>query len=1095
MATTPTNKIRHKPGDRDSRVSYFNYNLYLGGTTAGYLLDINNCNIFVETPVYFCYTNYKGPAALFPNIYSDGLMQTSGVTFKEFEGRTITRLEGTPNYTKCFEVSDVIEIDDVHAYKSVKLYDKYAEGKLLLEFTLQDSKIVQIERDINDGNYITFRFGEKPQTPTTLTFLSHVSNVQTTNGKKIGVIYMEGNNKTLNPYVKLDIQSDFIKNNVNQFIVKGYKDTFTGIRETMTFDLKSNEGLKLPFVYEPYTKMSNFILNSDFSFKQLTLDQFADDKVTVTKTTSGTATMTFDTIDYLRDKVTFYTSSGVVVSIILSNNFNIVNNILPIQWNMYYDQTNSKYSIGKLKLQRFSTDITGSNTLTIYLDHQPGVKYSVEEIKSKFGENSQYDVLELVDTSKQITVSFPKNTGIPGFHSGQSIMTQNSKIVDLVKVTTISISAAKFKTFYYHICIAWFGTNNKCDPAAMVYQISDKLDDSSKARDPTLLNTIINSIDFQADLKGIKIEYYVIDTAYTTFGWNIPIFDCTNTKLQDAYSKELYIKSSDKNHVKFGINELNKFTNNTYLTNLNFYDKTQYSGFQNIQGQVTYEHSVFDFANPPIFPATTVFEFDVLDFILLYAIDKSLNFTAIKRFNIGQAEIKLDQVEPLEFAGLTYGTQTILAIRSDPIESYEPMRMDITASKITMTVDYSNSLRFENLNNYRLSIAYRGPENLENPVKFEVTNFNGYAELICGDHGWPDSFRNTEIIKLNPYATTVPIKLLRNTTGPLITTGKYQITNELASTIKSSQLNLKLSNNISFLPDVVFPDLSFDALYLDDHTTRLGGCKAIFENLEIRFNTIAEFDALQVNGNLTVLPGAQIKQIEHSSAKRNGKAIVSNICDIFGKYTTIKWNSDSWPLIILSKDCPQQTGTTEFKFSYDDTILVKTFNTSNFYNNYMGANQRAFIENFKPSEGTLKNLRKPDIWIPPANPSKNWKTYQPQMTVDYIGVTGTFSLKVTDEYNKEHKEQMRDIKPDPDFTPLAEEEFGVIMGNKGKGNGLVIIIVVSLIVLIIAGGIWLGMFFKYNKTLVPLSSSGYSYSISYSWLKKNRKHSDYSYSV
>ncbi|EAY20955.1 hypothetical protein TVAG_172120 [Trichomonas vaginalis G3] len=1080
MQETPSTEITHAPSGSNSSCEYHGYILRFPGQFNVRSFHVYNCKDKGDKIDGFNILNYIGPMNLIislDNANTYYVLWNVNLTGEEsgYTSRTSNKIYETR----------ALSFSNVNNYTSVQISDGYTTTSFLATVKF-DSFTFQFQIPYNYSSLV-FNFDTYQSSPATLTLDQHENKSVIPSDVTLSRLDITGGNVS---YSKIVISSTSL------FSIS-YSTSFACVFGFTEWTIEI-DGSEFPFNMFNLPAHVILILHKSTTIKSFAFNFFTDLTIKLDSSTSSASIKISDCDFGWKDYNDFYMASGVNLVFGKLTNFpSWTSKYIPLHWHM--KKFSEKYECGQLTFTTLP-QYEGTNSLILYIDHEDSSHYYTKsEISSKFP-TTEMQVVSC--ENREINVELASDVTIPGFYEGQSIMTSTTS-------GRVKFDPDKLSLFPLSICLTFdLGTVSDCKASSMKYYLTRVLNMSlpisqMKALDPDYPEKVLNlSLNAPSDLNGIEIGYYITSLGFDSMNFKIPTLDLTKLN-SDLKNKDFFISAADGAYARINVLGLSELQGNISLNNLNLnydLDVSTLSINDNVNS-VSLTRSSFNFKLKPTFNEKVTFYYNSDDVAKLFASDFSISVYQLRYWPLGKSILVITGLEPLQIAGLFYGNSTRIKLRVTPVVDVVPVTIQITASKVLLTVDYLSQDSFSNNDEYRLLIEYDGKETAENVVNFNLTNFIGYAEILTAesDVDWPDSFRSQEIITLNPGNSTITnVLMLLNYTGPYIRNSIYKVSNTLASRVQSKVTTFKLGDRSSNLPEVKFPDMSFDILLSEDNETKItkiSGCKAIFDNLEIKYDTISEFDSLQVNNNLTMYPGSVLRPSGYSSNKRilddgtNSENSNTDVCDIFGTNVNLRWNSDTASSVILSSNCQQQDSskTTKFTFQYDDTLLPYVFNATNFKNNYMGENQKTVISGFIPSSSTKESLNK-SSFIGPTTPNKEWKHYEPEMEVNFT--ENKFFIRTPINYSTKWLSTMKDLPTDPPlYTELLQKHY--VKKDGAKGNGLMLIIVVALVFLIVVIGIWSVMFFLYKDTLVELGNSSYSSAESLTYSKSSGSGSSY----
>ncbi|EAX94674.1 hypothetical protein TVAG_335100 [Trichomonas vaginalis G3] len=1094
MSNTPTKEITHMPLEDKARCEYHGYILRFTGNFKTNTTKVYNCNGQSDTVSFFQIDNYLGPPSFLKSLFQqDGTYSYVGNA--EFQG-----IEDFPltNQNKVIDIQGSVSISDVNSYSAVEIKDKYASDAYYLKITISD-KFFEFRPFVKQNLFIKFK---KPTTSASvLTIDSDPNGINFESGKKLALLYLIGASNEA--YMKINIKSSSIL----ALTSKGYTDmevSQSGAYDLTTIEFVNEQSISAAIQMHEWAKKTNFIINKDINVDLLFI-RFATNFTFslaqgVTSATFGATTMDGNPSHHMKIQ------KGLSVKIRTFKNYVIYNNILWLRLILFTSGTSTKFETGKLQIDALSPPTSDWKQFPIYIEHKQDVFYTPNNLKTYF--DASYDILT-TSSSSAITIVLDNEINNPGFYNKQLLMGQaKSEPVEGMSTYSIKFDSSKFQKFNFSLCLSY--QESLCQAGDMIYYIQDYVK-NDQPTDVNAFTNVINTASKAVNFSAIRITIRTLPNYFTTYRFKIPTLDCSQldssmkSKPLEITCKKFYQELNVINaDVMDGPIQLNRIKLNTDLESgsIKFKDSTK----------VTFAHSFIKNAEDytPKFSANVNFYYTLADIANEFSTDRATDIFAMKYLLLDQAIVYLDEFDPLNFFGLYYGNHTELKVRVKAAENVQPITITLMATKVYFTFDYSQNSEFVDRDQCRFTIQYTGALTPGKIVKFNVTNFKGCAESITVKTDWPDSFRTDEIVTLIPNATNCKVSLA-NFTGILIKDIPYSVSNKLASRVLNETTVFKLSDG-SYLPSVQFPDMSFDTYYnAENKVSSIKGCKAIFKNLEIRFDTISRFDALEVTESLVMYPGSVLEPTPSSNPSTNPENTTNtenpqpntenpqpnpdetpskkkikegetptneptqnnvDFCNIFGAKVEMKWNAEKHSEIHLADNCPQQPAETIFNFNYDSTILRKVFNVTVFQNNYMTETGQRLIKGFKPSEKTKAYLTADNVFGPPPDTDKDWDKYKPTMEIIASGES-EFYLKATQKFIEDNKDKMENSGADPKYTELAQKMYAI--KENPKGNGLVLVIFVALVFLIVAIVVWVVMFFLYKDTLVEINDDSSSY--------------------
>lgn len=585
-------------------------------------------------------------------------------------------------------------------------------------------------------------------------------------------------------------------------------------------------------------------------------------------------------------------------------------------------------------------------------------QFTSEEVSNLF--TGDFSFFSTVNKQKKIAVQEVDNSYFTGFYARQSIL----KIqYDADRSQWSGTYDASLYSGLSHIfCFGLISNKDQCGNGIRITyddQLEDKGHGEYKAKDKTYINKIINNIFaiLPDDVKDVKFTYLITNYAYDNYEFNVPELDCSKL---GQFSFEIASASHFTYAPKFGLINIDKGRQDAtlILRNLKFTITKFLPSFKLEFISCNFE-SISDGKLEMNENVKLIHDYSDILYIA----------QGPKEMQLNSASLLIRNIQPLHMYKIIYlPLQLKFQFRSSPVSNIKPFDMVIECKQIEFVIEYTQDQPcFNIIENERLNFVFDIPETSGDSTSIRSSypvvifnNFNGTASAISHNFDWPDIFRDTEnpLIKLlntgisdyNKEYSFIDV-ILYNFSAPYFgfkDAGKYVASNELISEMKGDFTNFKLGDPSS---TVKIDEISFDTHFLGMNKVGITGCFALIDNLEVKFDTVAEIPSFSVKKSLTVYPNATIRNFVTNQASRrllkdenpteqpdNGGAVGVLNCDIFGEKTILRWNSDFWPQIIFEETCAINR-VINIEFKYDDTLLAQTINVTGFKEHFVEAKQ------------------------------------------------------------------------------------------------------------------------------------------------------------
>lgn len=965
-------------------------------------------------------------------------------------------------YTNKYDITLHDLVDDSH----FKVTVKKGERKLVLGYVFGET------------TYITFRFGEYVQNQVPLKFVRY-SESKVTEYKNLESptdyprLYFESS--VDEPYIQIDIDSLALMQKCIEVLLKTGKPINTKANYSIiditssysqdtipiTFNPSNDFTLKLKQEkiifkdYNPYNLLLKHKMHIEVAeknkkylviFNKYTgniFDGLTPDNQTIKllnnveiDSPNGT-TIAFQNLEY------GVTQNNLVITSILTN----ISNKMQC----------GTLQIGKIDFEKtLDTDKASELFMNINYIHTQQRQYDNRQINELFPGEYTF----LIDSDKdnrKLSVQQPSSTSTHhGFIRNQSILEITKESKDNLIIHKGFYNATLYETLPTAYCIALRTDSKYCANNSLVINFDDDLivenlpngEKSYKAKTPSFMNDKINQLitESSSDCHTINLDYLITEHAYDQMGYNVPYLDCSKLHINTNY--QIGSHNSMNYTVRFGLNNQGTTLTGTFLRldRLKIVSNLE-PDFKMYLGSCNFDMSS---GNMKINDKVTI-AFTQKDLVELFNLndDPSKN----KMF-CDKGHIIIRAVQPLHLYGVSYGKTQRIFVRPLPEQNIYPMQITFKCSDMKLYVNYpSNQPMFENSDRRRFVISYDAIKGDTSPTEFSnivIPDFKGYAEINCGELKWPGSFRgNTPIIELqNPENTEIINVILNNYSAPFL--GSREKMNFFAS--KYLQLDMLEKETIfelgGTMPRIKFTSLSFDTK-LKDKSVGIYGCTAVLEKLELKYNTTAAFESVEIAESLTLYPGAKLSQKLRTISTSSS----TDFCDVFGKTTKIYWNSMAYPTVTLNSECVLSRKL-DITYQFDPAYLDDTFHATDFVRNYFQEPYGApIIENLmiknETSEEIKNSVLKPKL-LPPAKEFKGWDVNKPEMEIHYN--SKNIYLGITDDYRNQ-------TNNGDNMTDDTSDGTIYVFDNKWQKVGLIVLIVFLVTLTLI---MWSSMILKYG---------------------------------